>query len=254
MITAMVSAVLLLVLPIGALHCSHDKVRAECTVCAEETSAVHEQITRLESCSGWMARRRAARALRKYDWKCSPGGSRSTGRGPGERRLRPGASGGRGVAGQNATVPSRGSRGGRPGGEVRLELADPLLGQESTQVVGQGLRGDLFDLRPRQRGRGGRCTALGPAFDAFADGFRGRTACHRAQMIVPGNSSEVSPFSPGVSPPLPSPAPGSASLLRPAPGRGPVLEGPSLATPFAFPGPRPNLAGAAARGVTTEPG
>ena len=33
---------------------------------------MHEQITRLESCSGWMARRKAARALRKFDWKCHP--------------------------------------------------------------------------------------------------------------------------------------------------------------------------------------
>src|SRR5271166_5502476 len=72
MITATVSAVLLLVSSVGVLPCGHDKVREECTVCAEETSAVHAQITRLESCSGWMARRRAARALRKFDWKCHP--------------------------------------------------------------------------------------------------------------------------------------------------------------------------------------
>ena len=147
MITATVSAVLLLVLSVGALHCSHDKVREECTVCVEETPAVQAQITRLESCSGWMARRKAARALRKYDWKCHPEAAEALAGALTERRLRPGASGGRRVARQDAAVSSRGSRGGRPGGEVRLELADPLLGQESAQIAGQGLRGNLFDLR-----------------------------------------------------------------------------------------------------------
>ena len=71
MITATVSAVLLLVSSVGVLPCGHDKVREECTF-AEETSAVHEQITRLESCSGWMARRESCAGLAQVRLEVPP--------------------------------------------------------------------------------------------------------------------------------------------------------------------------------------
>jgi len=55
----------------GLGHCGHDKIRQECTTCDEESPAVARQIHRLES-AGWMARKKAARALRSYDWKSHP--------------------------------------------------------------------------------------------------------------------------------------------------------------------------------------
>jgi hypothetical protein len=57
---------------LGTGHCGHDKVRGECSVCSEEDPAVLGQVRKLQSAPGWMARRKAARALGKYDWKCHP--------------------------------------------------------------------------------------------------------------------------------------------------------------------------------------
>ena len=176
MITATMSAVLLLVSSVGVLPCGHGKVREECTVCAEETSAVHEQISRLESCSGWMARRRAARALRKFDWKCHP----------------------------EAAEALAGALLNDDCGLVRQEAAESLSrmrpclavvheavaraakcdasfltrcwAKKSAEITGQGLCGYLLDLRARQPCRGRRVAALGPAFDALADGLRSRAA------------------------------------------------------------------------------
>jgi hypothetical protein len=72
MMTIALSAVVTMAGWAGGLHCGHDKVRTECEVCSDETPEVFKQIERLQSCSGWMARRKAARALRKFDWKCYP--------------------------------------------------------------------------------------------------------------------------------------------------------------------------------------
>jgi hypothetical protein len=72
MVTAAFSAVFILATSVGTVHCGHDRVRDECTVCAEVTPEVLEQVSRLQTCDGWIARRKAAKALRKYDWKCQP--------------------------------------------------------------------------------------------------------------------------------------------------------------------------------------
>jgi HEAT repeats len=242
MITATVSLVLLLVLPAGALHCSHDKVPGECTVCAEETSAVHEQITRLESCSGWMARRRAARALRKYDWKCHP----------------------------EAADALAGALMNDDCGLVRQEAAESLARMRPClavvhEAVARAAKRDASLLTRCSAKKALKslgkacvepCAICGPGNPVEGDDALPLVPRSEplpmdsrieplppAQMIVPDNSSEGSPFSPGVSPPLPSLAPGSTSLLRPGPARGPVLEDPSLNAPFALPGPRPNLVG-----------
>ena len=243
MITATVSAVLLLVSSVGVLPCGHDKVREECMVCAEETSAVHEQITRLESCSGWMARRRAARALRKYDWKCHPEAAEALAgallnddcglvrqeAAESLSRMRPCL----------AVVHEAVARAAKCDSSLLTRCwakkALKSLGKACTDtcsICGPGGpvdRGDALPLVP------------GPAplpMDSAVEPLP------PARMVVPANPSEVSPFSPGVSPPLPSPAPapGSAPLPPPDPAEEPVLESPSLPAPVAFPGRRPNLA------------
>jgi hypothetical protein len=241
MITATVSAVLLLASSVGVLHCGHGKVREECTVCAEETTAVHEQITRLESCSGWMARRRAARALRKYDWKCHPEAAEA-------------------LAGVLLNDDC---------GLVRQEAAESLARMRPClpvvhAAVARAAKCDASFLTRcwakkalKSLGKAcvETCSICGPGNPVEGDDalpLVPRSAplpmdsavepLAPARMEVPGNPSELSPFSPGVSPPLPSPAPGPGSLPPPDPAEGPVLESPSLPAPVAFPGRRPNLA------------
>jgi hypothetical protein len=72
MIAAAVSPVLMLAPLFAILPCRHEKSRDECTICVEETSEVLERVTKLQTCPGWLARRKAARSLRTYDWKCHP--------------------------------------------------------------------------------------------------------------------------------------------------------------------------------------
>jgi len=241
MITATMSAVLLLVSSAGALPCGHGKVREECTVCAEETSAVHEQITRLESCSGWMARRKAARALRKFDWKCHP----------------------------EAAEALAGALLNDDCGLVRQEAAESLSRMRPClavvhEAVARAAKCDASlltrcwakkALKSLGKACVDTCSICGPGDRVEGDDalpLVPRSAplpmdsavepLPPARMVVPGNPSGVSPFSPDVSPRLPSPAPGSGSLLAPDPAEGPVLESPSLPAPVAFPGRRPNLA------------
>ncbi len=240
MITATLSAVLLFVSSAGVLPCGHDNVREECTVCAEDTSAVHEQITRLESCSGWMARRRAARALRKFAWKCHP----------------------------EAAAALAGALLNDDCGLVRQEAAESLakmrpclpvvheavaraakcdgslltrcwakkalksLGKacvETCSICGPGNHGERDDSVPL-------VPPLAPLpMDSVVEPLP------PAQMVVPGTPPRVSPFSPGARPVLPSPIPGSGSLPPPDLDEAPVLESPSLPAPVAFPVQRPNL-------------
>ena len=235
------SAVLLLVSSAGALPCGHGKVREECTVCAEETSAVHEQISRLESCSGWMARRKAARALRKYDWKCHP----------------------------EAAEALAGALLNDDCGLVRQEAAESLSRMRPClavvhEAVARAAKCDASlltrcwakkALKSLGKACADTCSICGPGNPAEGDEslpLVPRSAplpmdsavepVPPAQMVVPSNPSGVSPFSPDVRPRLPSPAPGSGSLLSPDPAEGSVLESPSLPAPVAFPGRRPNLA------------
>lgn len=58
---------------LGASHRGHDGIRGECSVCSEEEPAVLGQVMKLQTAPHWIARRKAARALRKYDWKRHPG-------------------------------------------------------------------------------------------------------------------------------------------------------------------------------------
>ncbi len=69
--TVLMSLVLMAAGSMGPRHCGHDVVRQECTTCDEESPAVARQIHRLQS-AGWIARKKAARALRSYDWKSHP--------------------------------------------------------------------------------------------------------------------------------------------------------------------------------------
>ena len=57
---------------LGTGHCGHDQVRSECSVCSEEDPVVLRQVMKLQTASHWIARRKAARVLSKYDWKCHP--------------------------------------------------------------------------------------------------------------------------------------------------------------------------------------
>ncbi len=241
MITATVSAVLLLVSSVGVLPCGHHKVREGCTVCAEETSAVHEQITRLESCSGWMTRRRAARALRKFDWKCHP----------------------------EAAEALAGALLNDDCGLVRQEAAESLARMRPClavihEAVARAAKCDSSlltrcsakkALKSWSKACTDTCSICGPGDSDEGDNVTPlipRAAplpldsavepLPPAQMVVPGTPTEVSPFSPGVSPPMPSPAPGSGSLPPYDPDEGRVLETPSLPAPVAFPGRRANLA------------
>ncbi len=72
MIAPTVSLYVVLAASVGMIHHGHQKDRNECVTCCEEQPGVQEQIAKLQSCSGWVTRRKAARALRKYDWKCHP--------------------------------------------------------------------------------------------------------------------------------------------------------------------------------------
>lgn len=242
MITATVSAVLLVVSSVGGLHCGHDKVREECTVCALETSAVQEQIARLQSCSGWMARRKAARTLRKFDWKYHP----------------------------EAAEALAGALLNDDCGLVRQEAAESLARMRPClasvhEAVARAAKCDASlltrcwakkALKSLDKSCVEACSICGPGDPAEGDEVLPlvpRSAplpmdsevepLPPTRMGVPGNPAELSPFSPGASPPLPSPAAGSGSLLLPDPALGPVLEGPSLPSSRAFPGRRPNLAG-----------
>src|SRR5208337_50018 len=206
MITATVSAVLLLVSAVGVLPCVHDKVREECTVCAEETSAVHEQITRLESCSGWMARRRAARALRKYAWKCHP----------------------------EAAAALAGALLNDDCGLVRQEAAESLARMRPClavvhEAVARAAQCDSSLLT--------RCWAK-KALKSL-----GKACADTCSICGPGNPVEGDAVLPLVprSAPLPMDS-AVGSLPPPDPAEGPVLESPSLPAPVAFPGRRPNLA------------
>jgi hypothetical protein len=202
---------------------------------------VHEQITRLESCSGWMARRKAARALRKFDWKCHP----------------------------EAAEALAGALLNDDCGLVRQEAAESLSRMRPClavvhEAVARAAKCDSSlltrcwakkALKSLSKACTDTCSICGPGgpvdgndalplvpgsaplpMDSAVEPLA------PARMVVPGNPSEVSPFSPGVRPLLPSPAHGSGSLLPPDPAEGPVLESPSLPVPVAFPGRRPNLA------------
>ena len=245
MISATMNAVLLLMLTVGELPCSHDKVRGECTVCAEETSAVHAQITRLESCSGWMARRRAARALRKYDWKCYPEAAEALAAAltnddcglvrqeaaESLARMRPCL----------ATVHEAVAR------AVKCDssLLTRCSAKKALKSLGKTCAEPCSICEPGNPVGGDEALPLVPRSAPLPmDSAVEPLPLPPTQMVVPGNPSEVSPFSPGVSPPLSSPVPDSRSLPAPDPADGPELEGPSMPAPVpaAFPGRRPNLA------------
>src|SRR4051812_5921684 len=72
MITAMMSVLLAMGFTVGGAPCAHKGVSGECSVCVDQYAEVLQQVERLQSCRGWMARRKAAKALRAYDWKSHP--------------------------------------------------------------------------------------------------------------------------------------------------------------------------------------
>ena len=241
MITATVSAVLLLVSSAGVLPCGHHKVREECTICAEETSAVHEQITRLESCSGWMARRRAARALSKFDWKCHPEAAEALAGALLDDDC--------GLVRQEAAESLARMRPCLPvvheavarAAKCDASLLTRCWAKKALKSLGKACVETCSDLRARQPWRAGRAPcpwsrALAPLpMDSAVEPLP------PAQMVVPGTPPRVSPFSPDARPSLPSPIPGSGSLPPPDLDEAPVLESPSLPAPVAFPVQRPNL-------------
>jgi hypothetical protein len=71
MFSVAMSAVLLVAVSSGPVHCGQHEVRGECSSCRDRSPEVAREIARLQS-AGWMARRKAARALRTYDWKSNP--------------------------------------------------------------------------------------------------------------------------------------------------------------------------------------
>src|SRR5208337_1174649 len=169
-------------------------------------SAVHEQITRLESCSGWMARRRAARALRKYDWKCHP----------------------------EAAEALAGALMNDDCGLVRQEAAESLARMRPClavvhEAVARAAKCDSSLLT--------RCWAK-KALKSL-----GKACADTCSICGPGNPVEGDAVLPMVprSAPLPMDS-AVGSLPPPDPAEGPVLESPSLPAPVAFPGRRPNLA------------
>ena len=198
---------------------------------------MHEQITRLESCrAGWHG------ARPRGPCTSSTGSAilrrRKPCRGLAERRLRPGASGGCGVLSRTrrALPVVHEAVAGR---RSATRASDPLLGQESAEITGQGC-GYLLDLRARQPCRGRRVAALGPRSTSLPMDSRSNR-CPPARMVVPGNPRRFRSLA-QCQPSFAVPAPGSGSLLSPDPAEGPVLESPSLPVPVVFPGRRPNLA------------
>ena len=240
MFTATVSAVLLLASSVGALHCSHDKRPSECTICAEETPAVLQQITRLESCSGWMARRKAARALRKYDWRCHPEAAEALA----DALMNDDC----GLVRQEAAESLAKMRPCLP--EVHAAVAraakcdSSLLtrcwAKKALKSLGKACVETCSICGPGSPGEGDAVSPLVPGTVPMPMDSTVKPL-PPTRMIVPRTPSGVSPFNPGVNPPLPSPTPEAAPLPMPGPDEGPALESPALSGPAAFLGGRPNL-------------
>ncbi len=72
MIAASWSVVLILAQSACGGHGSKSPGPGACDVCGVETSAVTEQIIRMQKSPNWRARDNAAHALRKFDWRCHP--------------------------------------------------------------------------------------------------------------------------------------------------------------------------------------
>jgi hypothetical protein len=261
MLTITVSAVLVMTSWSGGLPCGHGEIREDCSLCCEENPLVQEQIERLQSCSGWIARRKAARALRKYDWKCHPEAAEAL---------------------AEALQHDRNCL-------VRQEAAESLAKMRPClptvhEAVMKVVKCDsslLTRLRAKKALKAiGKscveaCSVCGNADEVIIDGplpspITPGTAPRPldssveplppGRMEVPENPSELSPFTPGLTPPLPPPIPGA----RRAPGPGKLTEpdrdsdGPALESPATSSAPsslrlprtsgRPNLAASLMRG------
>ncbi len=208
----------------------------------QETPAVQAQITRLESCSGWMARRKAARVLRKYDWKCHPEAAEALAEALTNDNC--------GLVRQEAAESLAKMRPCLPAVHAAVARAAKCdtslltrcwakkalksLGKscvETCSICGPGASVEGDEVLPSVPGTG--LTPMDSAVEPLPP----------TRMVVPRNPSGMSPFYPGVSPPLPSPVPESAPLPPSGSTEGPVLESPAMPAPVAvFPGRRPNLA------------
>ncbi len=241
MVTTTVSAVLVWA-SLGLFHCGHDKVREECTVCTEEAPAVLAQISRLESCSGWMARRKAARVLRRYDWKSHPEAAEALS----EALLHDDCN----LVRQEAAESLARMRPCLPdvhAAVLKAAKCDPSLltrcaARKALKSLGKSCIEPCSICGPADVLPGEVVLPMPPStgplpLDSTVEPLPAEP------MEVPGSPSDLSPFSPGASPPLPSAVPGPAMLRRPVAPRTPVVEGPSLTGPLGLRGPRPNLAG-----------
>lgn len=68
---AMASFTLILAASVG-IHAGHDRARGDCRECGEADAAVGEKVVKLRTDGHWIARRKAARQLRGYDWRRHP--------------------------------------------------------------------------------------------------------------------------------------------------------------------------------------
>ncbi|WP_165244814.1 HEAT repeat domain-containing protein [Paludisphaera soli] len=72
MMAATVSLYVVLAASVGTIHAGHASRQVECSDCGADFAAVEEQVVKLRTAPHWIARRKAARALRSYDWKQHP--------------------------------------------------------------------------------------------------------------------------------------------------------------------------------------
>jgi len=238
MITAMMSVLLVLGSTVGGSPCVHAKVPGECSICLDENPEVQEQIVRLQSCRGWMARRKAARALRRYDWKSHPEAADALA----EAVLHDDC------------------------GLVRQEAAESLARMRPClpsvhEAVARAAKCDSSLLarawaRKALKAIGKSCVAecsiCGPGEPVtvpaegivegdvpFVGGRQSLPLVPPAEPLppttleVPANPGARSPFTPRSRPPLPSPTlpPEPAPSLDPVPSPAPPLESPSLLPP-----------------------
>ncbi len=243
MITAMMSVLLVLGSTVGGSPCVHSKVPGECSVCVDENPEVQKQIVRLQSCPGWMARRKAARALRRYDWKSHPEAADALAEA---------------VLHDDCSL-------------VRQEAAESLAKMRPClptvhEAVARAAKCDSSlltrawakkALRAIGKSCVAECSICGPGEPLTVPDQGEVRCCSRrprhiplpldssveplppATLEVPASPSARSPFTPGSRPPLPSPSlppspsqsPDPVPSLDPAPTAPPPLESPSLLPP-----------------------
>jgi hypothetical protein len=228
---------------VGTAHCGHHKVRGEYSVCSEENPAVLGQVMKLQTAPSWIARRKAARALGKYDWKCHPEAAEALA----EALLHDDKALVRQEAAESLAKM-------RPCLPVAHEAVAKAARCDSCFLTRLWAKKALKSIGKSSCEEG--CSICGPAEGAEDDAAlpippdSGPLPMDSAVeplaptiRVEPTRPSEPSPFQPGVTPPERSAVPLPEALPERVPADGPPLEMPSLPPSNPAPAPGPGLTG-----------